>query len=494
MGEDSRPKTLVRSVLVNTAWGFAGRVLGGVFALITVALMSRALGPQGYGAYATLLAFLYLFQAVADGGFYNVLVRDIARPQKKPENVVATAFTLRLITLGVSLSAGFAAMFFIPQYSSLTAAAPFAVIAYAALSLSQLLMAIFQKHLAVSYAAFAEMGARLLQLAVVAALFVIHTSSLVPFVAALAAAGTLQFLLSFLFARRYVAVRLTRNVMRLRRYFFEALPVALSLVFTLIYFKIDTVLLSLLKSPEEVGIYNISYKLLEQLIFFPAMFMGVVTPILSEAFATNKDRFAKIFRLVNSAITIAALPVLIGGWFLAEPIVTILGGEAFLPAAAPLRVLLFATVFIFFGNALGNTVIVAGRQKAAVPIYALAMVINVGGNLLFIPQFSFMAAAWTTVIAELVVDAGLVWLLVRSGIAFTVPRIFRVLLAAGIMGLPLLFFGEQTLAALGVFGVIPFLIICPLLYGGALIVLRAVNKDELRQLFVQRPAPDNTTA
>jgi len=485
---EASPSGVARAVAVNTVWGGAGRIAGGIFALFTLAFTSRALGPEGYGGYATILAFLYLFSAIADGGLYQVLVRDISRSGSAPSRLLATALTLRLLSLGGFLLLGAAAFLAIPRYLSLAAGLPFAALSYAALSLAQLLMAVFQKELVVHRASLAEIAARILQLLLTGALFFAGVRTIPLFLAVLAFTSAVQLALMVVFLHGTLRVQIGTTIKEAKAMFREALPVALSLAFTLVYFRLDTIILSLFRDPEEVGIYNLSYKLLEQLIFFPAMFVGVLTPILSDAFVRDRARFQRILEKTSSIIAMGAMPMLVGGWFLAEPLTLLLGGEAFRIAQEPMRVLLIATFLIFFGTLLGNAVVVSGRQRAAVPIYAMAMLFNIAVNVLVIPAYSYMGAAWTTVATELVVTAGLVLVLRRAAIAFTVPHAARIAGAALVMALPLFLFGRTLIASLGVASLAPLLVLCPLLYLGALFAMRAVTREDIRLLFSVRTA------
>ena len=62
-------------------------------------------------------------------------------------------------------------------------------------------------------------------------------------------------------------------------------------ILVMIYFKLDTVMLSFMKDQIDVGIYGLAYKILENLIFFPAMFVGLIMPLLSKHAFSNRSKF-----------------------------------------------------------------------------------------------------------------------------------------------------------------------------------------------------------
>ena len=475
-----------RAVARNTIWGTAGRVLGGLFALGSLALISRSLGPQVYGDYATVLAFFFIAGAVADGGLYQILVRDLGRPGSDEKRLVSTAVTLRTTIVSVALFVGFIVFLSIPKYADLAALAPIAALAFLPLSLGQLLMAVFQRHLAVRTAALIELVARASQLIGVGLLWVIKTPSPFPFLVVLLVATTIQIGLLIWRSRAltpYILRATKKEAFRMMR---EALPVGISLVFTLAYFRLDTILLSLLHTSESVGIYNLAYKMLEQLIFFPAMFIGVMMPLLTTAYETSKERFHSLVTQAARGLAIAALPAVTGVWFLRVPIALLLGGKDFVQAEKPLGILIFAVILIFAGTLLGGLIVIVGRQRKAVPVYALAMVISIGLNVLLIPRFSYVGTAWVTVVTEVIVTSGLFLILLRDKITIRIPGLMRIFFATGVMALPLILFANTATTALGAVAVVPFLLACPVIYALALFAFNVVTREDLRLLRKQK--------
>jgi O-antigen/teichoic acid export membrane protein len=488
MTDGTAPTTAgtARAVLTNTLSGTAGRLLGGLFAAATIAVTSRALGTDGYGAYATALAFFFLFAAVADGGFYQILVRDLGRPDAEQSTLLGAALFLRAVLLTLLLGVGVVVFLFIPRYEGMTQLAGIAAATYIPLSFGQLLMAVFQKHLMVHRAAAVEVIARAAQFLGAWLLLRYAVESPASFLWLLLGATVLHALLLALAARQLIGKRPALNRQAVAGMLREALPVGIAILFTITYFRLDTVMLSLLQSSDDVGIYNLAYKLLEQLIFFPAALMGILTPLLTNAFSTDKARFTALTGHAGRIITALAAPMLVGGWFLADPIVTLLGGGAFAAAASPLRVLLFATVLIFLGTLLGALVVITGRQRRALPVYIIAMLVNVALNLVFIPKYSYFGAAWSTVVTELLVDAGLFWILLRGNITLRFPKLFGISASALGMGIPLMLFAAPLSGAVGAWSVVVWLLLCPPLYLSLLVLSRVVSRAELR-LLLRRP-------
>lgn len=478
----------LHSVAGNTAAAAAGRIFAGGVAFLATAILARVLGPDSFGEYSGILALLYLFNAAADLGLYNFLLRQISSENVNASQVLREVLGLRVAALTLFLLAGVATAYFTLELShasliGLVVAASM----FAAQSLTQLGLAPLQKNLAVYKASFVEGLARILQL-----VLTILAAALMPsidvFIGVLALASLLQLGLVWRSASQWAGFSLTFSFSRLKAVFAETLPIGISLIFTLIYFRLDTVLLALLRSDREVGLYNLSYKILENLIFFPAAFVGLVMPRLSRASSQQRwDDFGKIYRSAANIIVAASLPLVVGGWFLAEPLAVLLGGREFLEAAIPLRILLFATALIFAGTILGSAVIAAGLQKKAVKVYCAAMLFNVSVNLLLIPKFGYMAAAFVTVVTEVIVDAGLVWVLwntINPGVS--ARAIAAAIFATLLMAVPLVLFSQGAFQNFGALSVVPFVVVCPIIFAAAFVALGGASYAERAILFAKK--------
>ena len=473
----------INTIASNVFVAGGGRVIGGLFAFGSIVLITRVLGPQKFGEYSTVLAFLYIFNALADFGLYAYLIREIARRNDSEKEIIGHVLSLRMAILVLSLAAGIIIGHQIPYDHAIKNGFFVCAISYFFLSSSQVLMGVFQKYLVIWQVACAEITSRFIQLALFVYLFLNKDSSVMLFLYALALASFTNFVLTWWFATRHVKFILSIDIHRWGEIIKESLPIALALIFTLIYFRLDTVLLSLFKPAEDVGIYNIAYKLLENIIFYPSMLVGLIMPILSKEAFVNPERFKTVFQRTVKILFIGALPMLVGGWLLAPEIVGLLGGKLFIDAAAPFKILLAATFFIFFGTLLGAAVIALGKQKEAIPVYFGAMLFNVTANLLFIPKFSYMATSITTLLTEFFVVAGLVFLVRKTVVWPQKLFVIKVFVAAVIMGGLIFVLRDATKSTPSIYTLAIFIPLSFLIYGLSLLVLRALNREEIKFFF-----------
>ncbi|MDZ4385550.1 MAG: polysaccharide biosynthesis C-terminal domain-containing protein, partial [Candidatus Moranbacteria bacterium] len=220
-----------------------------------------------------------------------------------------------------------------------------------------------------------------------------------------------NFGIIYFLAKKYVRIRLRFDFDYWKSFLKESAPMGIAAIVTFVYFKMDTILLSVLKSSADVGIYNAAYKVLENITFFPGMIAGLVMPIMAHSIFANRGRFVDVADKTFKVFVILVVPLVIGTLFLADDVIRLIGGAGFAEAGVVLRILVFALAFIFFGQFFNTVLIVGNLQKKLMWMLGLAALLNVGLNLIFIPEFSYMAAACISVITEftvVVLTAGLV--------------------------------------------------------------------------------------
>jgi O-antigen/teichoic acid export membrane protein len=182
----------------------------------------------------------------------------------------------------------------------------------------------------------------------------------------------------------------------MKKLFVSSVPLGVILLFSLVYFRADSVIITLTRPTAEVGVYGLAYKVFEVILVFPTFFMNAVYPImLHKKNIENILRNSFLFLLITSFISLVAL------WFL-SPLLVFIKSD-FVASVGALRVLTLGLPFFFVTSATMWGLIALKKQKILVSIYGISMAINLIGNIVLIPTHGFMAAAWMTVVGEGVV-------------------------------------------------------------------------------------------
>lgn len=472
--------SLTQRITWNALVATLARVGGSVIALFNVALIARGLGTDGYGGYTTVIAYLSTAGILADLGLYTLMTREISLPEANEQEIATDFFTLRLIFAVFFLALAVGAVFFFPYAPLVKIGIVFTSVAYLFLSLSQILMGIFQKYLQLQKTAMAEIVGRLGQL-FLSVMFFIEGKGLLAYLSGVVVGACIMLIINVFFAYKLVPFHLHISLRSLHRITKTTLPIAISLVFVLLYFKSDTLLLSVMKTPHEVGIYGIAYKVLEALIFFPAMFVGIMMPILSRTAAESHKHFSVIFQKVFDILSLGGIPLAVIGALTSASFIAIIAGKGFADATAPLQILFIAIGIIFYGSLASNSVIALDLQNKAMWIYGAGMVINVGANLFIIPRYSYIGASWTTVITEAIVTIALFFLIYKKTGAWPRPgNSLKSAAAACVAGVVTYILARPLTMALPPLRFVAVVAAGLLVYIIFAVLLRAVNKDDIK--------------
>jgi O-antigen/teichoic acid export membrane protein len=322
----------------------------------------------------------------------------------------------------------------------------------------------------------AQVGGSLLTVALVVA----H-AGFYAIVAVVVVTSGAHAILVFGFARRRMGLAPGVNLVVWRRLFVTALPLGVALVLNMIYVRIDVLLLSLLSGSAEVGLYGVGARFVEVAIGFPALFFAAVFPVLAGAAGVaDLERLRAVAQRAFDVLVLAAVPFVLGSLLTAPEIVRLLAGGGFSGATTPLRVLSIGGGLVFVNGMLSYLLIALGRQKATFFLNLGMVTLNVGLNLVLIPRYGAVGAAWATTVSEVSILAGCSWM-ARSFAGFT-PSL-RVAWRAGLAGALM----AGAVAALGA-GLAASVALGAVAYGLVLAVLRVPQVLELRRLVLPHAA------
>ncbi|HCX27662.1 MAG TPA: hypothetical protein DHI91_00800 [Candidatus Portnoybacteria bacterium] len=466
---------LARKIALNTIISGAARVIGTLLALVAIGLTTRYLTKTEWGEYSIMLTFGSIFAVLADGGFYQLLVREISRPGADEAKVASNIFTMKLfISFFIFALAPLVSIFF-PYSTQACWGIAVGIVGFWFLSGSQVFMGIFQKYLRMDRAAIAELVGRLVQLVLIW-LFIRWQLGFLWIVATLTLGGLVNFILIYQMAQKHLRVTWRFDFDFWRESFKQSYPLAISGILVMIYFSFGSLILSVFRPVAEVGIYRLAYKVLESLIFFPSMFVGLIMPILSSAALDDWARFKNILQKGYDVLMIFALPLVLGTPFVAGQTIKLLGGGLYPESIPVLNILIVAVGIIFFGTLFSFGLIALGRQKSLLWISAAGAVINLLLNFILIPRYSYTAAAIITVGTELLVTILMAVAIWRTIHYLPGSRVaLKSLLAALVMAAALWFIGSHNLLIL--------LAVAAVVYFGVLYLVKGISVSEVRALI-----------
>ena len=398
------PQT-ARTKIVNVGWMLGERGIAVLIAFFVMTLVARALGPEGFGAYVYIFSLTMLLGPIAHFGMSEILVREsVARPTDR-HAVFGSAMALTSFFAFIGVLSGIA---IVAVFGGPPGVTPWLML----LACSQLMVIPIETTWA-WFKADERMGLVVvpriivaLGIAVTAIHLVQNGYGLDAFVALRAGEqGCIAVSALAVFAWATGALhRLKISWREIRHLFSAGLPLMISMLATILYMRIDQVMLGQMATADELGRYGLAVRVSEVALVVP-MALGTsffASIIRAEARGTLPEQSQRLYDAMTLATLLAGLTLAVAAIFLFEPIF----GAAFADGLWPTLILILGLPLYSWGIA-REKVLLARRQYWLTPVIALCgAALNIGLNLALIPHFGGIGAAWATVATFLATALG----------------------------------------------------------------------------------------
>ena len=437
---------VIRGSAVRVAANVAGTALG----LATATLLLRHLGVEDSGRYVTVLSLVGIAVAVVDTGLNVTASNQLAlRKPEERRSLVANILGQRLVAMPVALGAivAFAALADYPaEMVAGTALAGVGVLLVAIANALLLPLAVELRNAGLAFVDFLRQAVTLAGVGLLVAL----GASLTPFFAVQIIVGLAVVAVTPILVgvRGLVRPRFDRDDQR--TLFNRALPIALALALGQIYFRLVIILMSLISSPEQTGYFGGSLRAMEALIVIPALVAGVALPMLTAAARDDRQRLRYAVAGLGEGAVIAGVLAVLVVVPLAEPVMEIIGGEAFGPSGDVLRIQVAALMFIALGQIWTVSLIAVGQQRQLIFANAAGL-LGVGiFAAVLVPAFDAKGGAAASVLGDALLATLLYWRLHHTigRVMVGAPFLTRVAAAGALACIPLLISLPAVVAAL----------------------------------------------
>lgn len=385
MTEPTAPDAVVGSVPVSRmAHAFsiqlACRAAGMLASVVSVAMTARYLGPGRYGQLSIAMLFIAMWTSLADLGIATVIVRRVTSGRGDLERLVRINSGLALVycvPLAV-LAAGSGVLIYGDAHVRVML-----VVLSGALLMQTMVTRFEPVFLAtVRFAAVAisDVAGRIAALILVAWL-VASRCDVIWFAVAQLIPPAIALLVQGGAAMRQISVRPLFALREAADLLRESLPLIGFLVVGLLYCRADGVILSLLSTPSEVGVYGLAFTIAFNTIVVSLIFLKSTLSTATELFARDVAAFAGFLRRSVELMYFAAVPVAVIGALLAGPLIGLFGDKAFIARGTPTLALLFvAAALRFVSGTLGQGLVASHHQRILLWLTVATLVLNVALN------------------------------------------------------------------------------------------------------------------
>lgn len=389
-------------------WLAGSQAIVKLMGYIVIVLLARTLGDEGLGQHAFIFAFASIAFIACDMGLNHLMIRDVSRDHTKAQLYFENIFTMKILLALASLLLTYILSLFLEKE-------PVVVRSLWVVAIIQVMyvFAFFITHLFNSFNRM-EIDAKAAVLEKIAIMcfglyFLLTTKSLFYFVLGLSFAAVVKVLYLVIIATEKVRFRLSFDFGIWKEMLSASYPFFLTSVFVFLYFRVDTVMLYLMKGDEVTGWYNSAYRLLDLLSIIPGILVVAIFPSMSKLYKEDISLLQKLFERTFRYLLMLVLPIVFGTFVLADRFINTIYGDSFSGGTLALQVLIWSQIFVFVNYLMGFLLNSIDKQMYFTKVTGAAALANIVLNIMLIPKYSFVGAAFSTVVAEL-----LIFLLLRK--------------------------------------------------------------------------------
>lgn len=384
---------IVATIFKQTSWQIIGKIITSFATFIILGIVARNYGENGTGVFTLALTYLAIFYLLADFGFNAHVLTSVKskgfRVEKDWNKLLGTRILWSIFLVLIAIATLPIWLFATVDFKQAILFGSLAIIGAGIFNTCNL---IFQSRLrydlsvlSVSFGTFVSLG-----------LFIYLTSNAypIPFLLLAHLSGWILIALASLFAVKNFLPKLNPifDLQYIKHLFLASWPIAATLTLNVIYFRADSFMIAYFKGVSDAGIYNIAYSVFQSVLVIPTFIMNSYFPLMLKSL--------KGLKLVGLGLFLLSLLASITTLLFAPFIIKILTGSGFSGSTASLQILSLGFPAYFLSSILMWLLVTKAKYKLMLVIYLAGLIVNTILNLIYIPQFSFLAASWITVISE----------------------------------------------------------------------------------------------
>jgi len=389
-------------VIKNTVYIFSARISNVLFVFLLYLVVSRLLGPSLFGIFSFLTTVVLTASCLANYGLDTWMVREVVKNIDQGKRYLSNTLGLKMATSLSAIALTFLIFLFIPLEKETRFLLFIISTSLVFNSMAQTLWHYgdcFKNYLLHS---ILWAGTNVIKSTIGIFLAFIY-QDLEILIWGLIFAEFAGLCVSFYIIKNHFgAFSLSFDFPVWTKYFSRATPLAIGAIFSALYFRLDIIMLKAMTDNEIVGWYSVAYKLIEGLIIIPHSILLVIFPAMVDEYSKSISQFRKrakkTFAILFGVGTLLSILITL----FSEKIISLLFGVKFLSAAPSLQVLSWAIVPLYINFLLSNVLISSGREKFNTYTLIFLTLVNAALNLVLIPKYQHIGAAWATLFSELV--------------------------------------------------------------------------------------------
>ena len=410
------------SLLANSVATLFARLAVPVFSFAISVTIARLYGAETLGVYVQIMALTVIFQTVATAGIQLLLTRDIAASPQDTTDHIDRARSFAMVSGLASTAAFLGYAFGVLDSTQRWGAALLALtmVPSALMAIQEGFFMATRSHHKMTVLAVVENSLKLL----FAAAVFMAGKGIVAICAAIAAA-------------RFVAVQVGQRLMAraggvadrrfsladARTFGRVVAPFAVLLSVSMVYFRVDILMVGFLCDEVQTGLYGAAITLNTVVILLLSSVMSAVYPRLSAAFRDSHEGFVGASMLTVKLLLVATVPLTVATICLAKWVLVLVFGAEYEGAARTLGLLAASLPLHAINGAIGQSLQAGHQQVSMMRIVTMGLAAHMVGIVVFIRLYGIEGAAVSVLVSSTLVTLGSFWAFHRNVAALHVgPR------------------------------------------------------------------------
>lgn len=400
MIEIIRKRILENKEIKNAGWLIGGKVAQLMLSFIVGLLTARYLGAANYGLINYATAYVTFFTSLCTLGINSIIVKDFVDNPHQEGLTIGTTILLRIVSSILSALMIVGIVFWVDAGEKET----ILVAGLCSLAL------VFQVFDTINYWFQARYQSKVTSIthfigyAVVAVYKIIllaTNKSVEWFALSTSIDYIIVAILNIAIYKKYGGPRLSLSLEKGKELLRKSYNYIISGMMVAIYSQTDKLMLKQMLNESEVGYYSVASYICTVWAFILTAIIDSMYPTIMRLHNENEDAFIRKNRQLYAIVFYISAFVSVVFTIFANPIISLLYGESYLPAINPLRIITWYCAFSYLGVARNAWIVCKNKQKYLKYMYLSAAIINVILNAVLIPKYNASGAAVASLITQI---------------------------------------------------------------------------------------------
>lgn len=421
---------MIKKIIQNTIAQILSKAVTAIISIVLLSILTNYLSQNLFWLYSKVYNYLWIFAFLADLWLYTITIREINKNKDDSEKIVSNVMTLRTLLWTIIIFLSVFIAYFLPGYNDKIALISIFITAiYTLVSLiNSSVLALMQANLKMEFSLVSIVLWKVVTLLwIILTVFVFFKKTLIsdfsmPFYFIMfswLAWIVVNTCLNYIYAKKITPFWFSFDWKYIYYIFKLSLPYWIALFLSVVYFKIDVVLISIIEPKQSanlsIALYSLPMKIIEVLMVVWWFYLNSILWELSKGFKYNDtEKINEIFSVSFKILSVFGLFLFVTLTLFRDYIVELVANESYVhpvwhiySSSDVFFIVLLVLLFYFISNLFIYILIASNHESKLLKINIIVTIFNIVWNIIFIPQFSFMWSWIITVLSQILLF--LIW-------------------------------------------------------------------------------------